>query len=104
MPTIKIEKDIFVKDEYNVERRVWVAGNEVETYVYNAILKTNKVVNPEDLPVAPNSEVTSPSLHNNTLETKELPANEPTLAEQMAEEPVKEAEVKPQAKVTKKKK
>lgn len=86
MSTIKIDKDIFVRDEFNVRRRVWPAGTTVESYVYQAILKTNKVVNPDDLPVPPQSPI--PEFKGGVMETKVLP-EEPASenAEKISEKP-----------------
>jgi hypothetical protein len=74
MNKIKIEKDIIVEDQYGVQRQVWLKGEEVEPYVYNAVLSQNKAINPEDLPVQPSKADSQviPSLHNNSIENKML--------------------------------
>jgi hypothetical protein len=69
---IKIEKDIIVQDQYGVTRTVWLAGDEVEPYVYRAILKHNTVVNTEDLPEALVGDTNVNSLHNQPMEYKIL--------------------------------
>jgi len=85
MAEIKIPKDIFARDKYGVKRRVFVAGQVVEGYVINAILRSNEVLNPEDLGVAlKNTEDTKVF----SLQTKTLSDNSPTLKEQ-DEEPKK---------------
>lgn len=88
MAQIKIEKDIFVRDQYNVKRRVWVAGQVVESYIYHAVLKTNTAVNPEDLPIEPKAIATS-SLHSKAMETKQLEDSVPTLAEEAPKQTTK---------------
>lgn len=78
MEIVKIEKDIYVRDSYGVRRQVWVAGQEVKRPVYNAVLNTNSVVNPDDLPdVEPKAEtlsfsISDPSGNEVVVETKEL--------------------------------
>ncbi len=47
---IFIEKTIFVRDRNQVKRQAFMAGDEVEEAVYHAVLSTNSVVNPDDLP------------------------------------------------------
>jgi hypothetical protein len=81
---IKIEKDIFVRDNFGVRRAVWLAGQEVEPYIYNSILRTNTVVNGEDLPVQPNLNST-PSLSTTTIQNKMLPEQEPETPENVPE-------------------
>lgn len=53
MSTVKIDKDVFVRDEYNVRRRVFVAGTEVPEYVYNEVFRKAVPVTPEELPQKP---------------------------------------------------
>jgi hypothetical protein len=83
--TIKIEKDIFVRDNFGVRRTVWMAGQEVEPHVYNAILRTNTVVNADDLPVKPNLN-SAPTLSTTTIQNKMLPEQEPETPENVPEE------------------
>lgn len=53
MDTVKIEKDIYVRDQYGVKVRMFVAGQEVERFRYDEAFRLNVPVNPEDLPVIP---------------------------------------------------
>ena len=39
MKTVKIDKDVFVRDQYGVRRRVFIAGSEVDEAKYNATVK-----------------------------------------------------------------
>lgn len=93
---IKIDKDIYVRDQYGVRRRTFVAGEEVEGYVYRAVLKHNTVLNPEDLPVIAVEDVAIGSFHSKPMETKELPIEEPVAEPEVEQvEPVvEEPEVK----------
>lgn len=50
MTKVTVEKDIHVRDKYNVRRRVYVAGQQVEKNAYEAVLRANTVLNPDDLP------------------------------------------------------
>lgn len=67
MALVKFDKTIIVKDEYGITRQAFVAGDSVERYVYDAIVATDEVMNPEDLPA---------ELQSGVVETKELPAEE----------------------------
>lgn len=53
MSTVKIEKDVYVRDQYGVRVRMFVAGTEVEEHKYNEAFRLNVPVNPEDLPKKP---------------------------------------------------
>lgn len=81
---IKIEKNIYVVDKYRVKRQAFVAGQEVDLNEYHAVLSTNAVVNPKDLPILPKANTRS-------LATKDL-AIEPTDVVVRSEEVVKEVE------------
>jgi hypothetical protein len=104
MSDIKIIKDILVRDRLGVKRTAWVAGDTVAPYVYHAVLKTDTVLNPEDLPVAPNTEQVTRSLNTGRMETKVLP-EEPIVTEEAPQEIVEKpkAVAKPKRKTTKKK-
>lgn len=39
MSMIKVEEDVFIRDQYGVRVRVFVAGSEVEEAKYNAVVK-----------------------------------------------------------------
>jgi hypothetical protein len=88
MAEIKIPKDIFAKDKYGVKRRVFVAGQIVEGYVVNAVLRNNTVLNPEDLGVKLKDTDTKVF----SLQTKTLTDTAPTLQE------LKDKEEKPKSK------
>lgn len=88
---IKIEKNIYVRDKYKVKRQAFTAGQEVSQHEYDAVLSTNSVINPEDLPKKP--KVTKRSLATKDLEV------EPVETVVRSEEVVKEAEA--EAKPTK---
>lgn len=90
---ITIEKDIYLRDQYGVRRRAFVAGEEVEGYVYRAVLKHAVVVNPEDLPNLKVEEVSTGSFHSKPIETKQLPIEEPS-----TEPEVEEVEPEPEVK------
>lgn len=64
--TITIEKDIYVRDKYRVRRQAFKAGQVVDLNEYNAVLSTNAVVNPKDLPK-------QPVVAKRSIETKMLP-------------------------------
>lgn len=53
MSTVKIEKDVYVRDQYGVRVRMFVAGTEVEEHKYNEAFRLNVPVDPEDLPKKP---------------------------------------------------
>jgi len=92
--TVKIEKNIYVRDKYKVKRQAFTAGQEVDVNEYNAVLATNAVVNPEDLPVVP--KVNKRSL---AVDTKDL-AIEPTETVVRSEDAVKEVEAEVETKKT----
>lgn len=96
MNYIKIEKDIFMRDRLGVKIAQWLAGQLVPAYVYHAVVKSNTILNPEDLPVEPVDRGTA-SLNTQMMETKVLP--EEPVVEEVAEEPTP----KPKAKAGKKK-
>lgn len=98
---IKIEKEIYVRDRYGVKRTQWLPGDIVPSYIYHSVLRTNTPVNPEDLPVEPKTEPTTPSFNTGMMETKVLPA-EPEVVDEPEEE-VKEVVVKKTRSKTKKK-
>jgi len=50
---IKIDKDIYVRDEYGVRWQLFAKGTEVDEFKYNEAFRLNVPVNPEDLPVKP---------------------------------------------------
>lgn len=88
MTKVQITKDIYVRDEYGVRRRAFVAGELVELHHYNAVVRTNMVVNPEDL-LTSGKPATFQSLAH-TVVTKELPVEAPVVTEQATEEVVAE--------------
>lgn len=60
MNTIKIDKDVFVRDQYKVRRRAFLAGTEVDEASYNATMnenaekpKTKEAMENKMLPVEP---------------------------------------------------
>lgn len=57
MVQVRITKDIFVRDKYNIRRVAFIAGDLVDGYVYTAVLRNNTVVNPEDLPIKPGEKI-----------------------------------------------
>ena len=77
MAEIKIPKDIFARDKYGVKRRVFTAGQVVEGYVVNAILRSNTILNPEDLGV----EIRDTNTKVFSMQTKTLKDDTPTLQE-----------------------
>lgn len=93
MSKILIEKTIFARDKRGVKRQVFVAGDEVESYVYHAILRQNTVINVDDLPITETKITGVSSLHAKPIETKVLEpvAFEREVSEEVAEE-VKELE------------
>jgi hypothetical protein len=86
MSKVRINEDIYVRDSYNVRRRAFVKGDVVELYHYNAVLRTNKVVNPESVEVETPDVPTGHSLHSKPMEVKVL---EDTSSEEV-KEPVEE--------------
>lgn len=81
---IKIEKNIYVRDKYKVKRQAFTAGQLVDQFEYDAVLSTNSVINPQDLPKRPTATKRS-------LATKDL-AVEPVETVVRSEDSVKEAE------------
>lgn len=81
---VRIEKNIYVRDKYKVKRQAFTAGQEVDVNEYNAVLSTNAIVNPEDLPTAP-----KPTKRSLAVETKDLAVEAPVIR---SEETVKEVE------------
>jgi hypothetical protein len=53
MSKVKIEKDVFVRDQWGIRVRMFVAGTEVDEHKYNEAFRLNVPVNPEDLPKTP---------------------------------------------------
>ena len=54
---IYIEKTIYARDKHGVKRQVFIRGQFVEPHVYEAVLRTNTIVNPQDLPKAETKDV-----------------------------------------------
>lgn len=73
---ILIEKTIFARDKRGVKRQVFITGDLVEPYVYQAILRHNTILNPEDLPNFEKKEIGMSSLHARPIETKVLEPQE----------------------------
>lgn len=95
MSAIKVEKDIFVRDEKSgVRRRVFVAGTSVPEAKYNRVLSSSTIVNPQDLPQKPEKPETL-SLHSTpVMVNKMLPETEPEVkeVEEVKSEPVTEVD------------
>lgn len=72
MKIIKISKDLYVRDKYNVRRRVYVAGQRVTEKDLEYVLANNTVLNDDALP---NEDVFG--TEDVAIETKMLPADEP---------------------------
>lgn len=86
MEKIKIEKTIYIRDKYKVKRQAFMAGQEVDKFEYDAVLSTNSVVNPQDLP-------SKPVVVKRSIETKMLePVTETVINSE--EEPVEEKKPK----------
>ncbi len=90
MEKVKIEKDVFVRDQYGVRRRAFVAGTEVEKVVYDATFKTNTPVDAKALPQEPEEvedKLGVNLLKDDSIENKMLP-------EEAAEKPKNTAKKK----------
>jgi hypothetical protein len=66
--SVKIEKTIYVRDKHRVKRQAFLAGQEIELQEYYAVLSSNAVVNPEDLPIVPKKQ----QPRSLAVETKDL--------------------------------
>lgn len=88
---IRIEKNIYVRDKNKVRRQAFTAGQEVDQYEYDAVLSTNAVINPQDLPVKPTANKRSLATDRRSIATKDL-AVEPVEVVVRSEESIKEAE------------
>lgn len=95
---VKIEKNIYVRDKYRVKRQAFTAGQEVDLFEYDAVLSTNSVINPEDLPQRPKASKRSLATDSRSIATKDL-ALEPTEVVVRSEETVKEVEAEAPEKV-----
>lgn len=94
MAKVKIEKDVYVRDEFGVRIREFVAGQEIEEHKYNEIFRRNVPVEPEALPQEPVF-IGTEELNGSILpETKEL-----FVEEEAIDAPVKDEKVAKTAKV-----
>lgn len=94
MANVTFEKDLYVRDKYNVRRRAFLAGDTVEGYIYEAVLRNNTVVNKEDMPEYKGTGGQQ-SLHKDGMETKALEAQKPK--EAAGDEPAEKAAPKEEA-------
>lgn len=53
MSTVKIDKDVFVRDKYGIRVRMFVAGTEVDEVKYNEAFRQNVPVDAKVLPQKP---------------------------------------------------
>lgn len=72
MGKVTFHKDIYVKGANGVRRRAFVAGQTTDGYVYQAVVKNNFILNPQDLPVY-EGVLVKPSLASAPLEVPVVP-------------------------------
>src|SRR5687767_7893507 len=70
--TVKIEKDIYVRDKYGVRRHAFIAGTEVDRDFYNQILTTDTPLDPDALPEVPTENNSKRSISSQVMETKAM--------------------------------
>jgi hypothetical protein len=68
MNTVKVDKDVYIRDRYGVRIRAFVAGSEVDQDAYD------KAVNPQDHPTSTGVYLPkSMTKEEGAMETKQLP-------------------------------
>lgn len=99
MSTVKIDKDVFIRDRYGVRIRAFVAGTEVDQEAYD------KAVNPQDHPTSTGVHIPKSPMKDSEMENKMLPeAKKATeVKTEVVGEPTEELEAQEGAEENKKK-
>lgn len=91
MDTVTIEKDIYVRDQYNVRRTAFVAGMQVSKAVYDSVVNEGSSTYPDAVPSVPEQKVVIETVS----EKEEKQVEEPVKVESKVEAEKEPAKAQP---------